>query len=226
MDKVNTRPHRATRRPPADMLEEERQHLHRLPEQAFTVVFGESRRVSWSSTISFHAGIYSVPHTLNDAEVWVRVEGDEIVITHIDPRLGAREVARHQLTTPGTPRIADEHYPPRPPGPLGRQPKPTNPAETEFLAIGQGARMWLLEAAAGGTARVKVKMADAVTLARLHGHDRVDWALGHAATHARFAEGDLAAILAANPPGQRRHADEVHSMQPSTKAWDRFGTTP
>jgi hypothetical protein len=84
--------------------------------------------------------------------------------------------------------------------------------------------MWLLEAGAEGAARVKVKMADAVTLARLHGQNRVDWALGHAATHSRFAEGDLAAILAANPPGQRRTADETHSMQPSTKAWDGFGT--
>jgi hypothetical protein len=76
---------------------------------------------------------------------------------------------------------------------------------------------------AAGTARVKVKMADAVTLARLHGTDRVDWALGHAATHGRFAEGDLTAILAAHPVGQRRSADEAHSMQPSTKAWDGFG---
>jgi transposase len=226
MDKVNARPHRVTRRPPVEMLGEERQHLHRLPERAFTVVFGESRRVSWSATISYHAGIYSVPHTLNDAEVWVRAEGDEIVITHIDPRHGAREVARHEVTTPGTPRICDEHYPPRPPGPLGRQPRPVNVAETEFLELGEGARMWLLEAAADGTPRMKVKMADAVTLARLHGPDRVDWALGHAATHGRFAEGDLAAILAANPPGQRRSADETHSMQPSTKAWDRFGAQP
>ena len=83
--------------------------------------------------------------------------------------------------------------------------------------------MWLLEAAADGAPRVKVKMADAVTLARLHGSDRVDWALGHAATHGRFGEGDLAAILMANPPGQRHRADETHSMQPSTKAWDGFG---
>jgi hypothetical protein len=223
MNKVNNRDHRITRRPPVEMLGEERLHLHRLPERAFTVVFGESRRVSWSATINYHAGIYSVPHTLADAEVWVRADGNEIVITHID-RDATREVARHLVTTPGTPRICDEHYPPRPPGPLGRQPRATNRAETDFLDLGEGARMWLLKAAAEGAARVNVKMADTVTLARLHGPERVDWALGHAATHGRFAEGDLAAILAANPPGQRRSADETHSMQPSTKAWDGFGT--
>jgi hypothetical protein len=51
----------------------------------------------------------------------------------------------------------------------------------------------------------------------------VDWALGHAASYGRFAEGDLASILAANPPGQRRSADEGHSLQPGTSAWEGFG---
>jgi hypothetical protein len=50
-----------------------------------------------------------------------------------------------------------------------------------------------------------------------------DWALGHAATFERFADGDTASILAAHPVGQRRRADEDHSMQPSTRAWDKFG---
>jgi hypothetical protein len=75
------------------------------------------------------------------------------------------------------------------------------------LALGDGARLWLVEAASAGTSRVKVKMADAVDPRRLHGTGRVDWALGHAATFGRFADGDLASILAANPPGQRRSAD-------------------
>jgi hypothetical protein len=83
--------------------------------------------------------------------------------------------------------------------------------------------MWLVEAAAAGTARVKMKMADAVTLARLHGPQRVDWALGHAATYGRFAEADVASILAAHPPAQRRSADDTHSLQGGTRAWDGFG---
>ena len=119
--------------------------------------------------------------------------------------------------------IDDAHYPPRPAGPLGRRPKPTSAAEAEFLALGDGARLWLVEAASAGTSRMKVKMAQAVDLARLHGQMRVDWALGHAATYARFADGDLASILAANPPGQRRRADDVHSLQPGTAAWGRLG---
>jgi hypothetical protein len=158
---------------------------------------------------------------LIDDEVWVRVDGDEVVATHVSGN-GAVEVARHLRSTPGTPRIDDAHYPPRPAGPLNRQPKAVNTAEAEFLALGEGARLWLVEAAAAGTSRIKVKMAEAVTLARIHGRERVDWALGHAATFDRFAERDLASILAAHPAGDRRRADEGHSMQPSTKAWEGF----
>ena len=66
-------------------------------------------------------------------------------------------------------------------------------------------------------------MAQAVTLARLHGQIRVDWALGHAATYARFADGDLASILAAHPVGERHTAGEDHSLQPGAAAWGRLG---
>ena len=119
--------------------------------------------------------------------------------------------------------IDDAHYPPRPAGPLGRRPKPTSAAEAEFLSLGDGARLWLVEAASAGTSRIKTKMAQAVDLARLHGQMRVDWALGHAATYARFADGDLASILAAHPVGERHTAGEDHSLQPGTAAWGRLG---
>jgi len=222
MVKVNGREHRVTRRLPAEMLGAEQARLHRLPDTAFTAVFGETRKVTWSATISFGGVTYSVPHTLAGEGVWVRVDGDEIVAVHVSER-GATEVARHLRSTPGTPRIDDAHYPPRPAGALARQPKATNDAESEFLALGEGARMWLVEAAAAGASRVKVKMAEAVTLARLHGTERVDWALGHAGCYQRFGDGDLVSILAAHPVGEHRHAGEVHSLQPSTKAWERIG---
>lgn len=89
--------------------------------------------------------------------------------------------------------------------------------------MGEGARLWLIEAATAGTVRIKVKMADAVQLGRLHGVERLDWALGHAATFGRFAEGDLAAILAAAPPSEQHTAGEGHSLQSGTRAWEGFG---
>ena len=211
---VNARVHRVTRRPPIEMLTEERHRLHALPERPYTAALGETRKVSWSSTISFGAVTYSVPHTLADETVWVRVDGDQVVVTHCAPS-GPVEVARHQRSTPGHPMIDDAHYPPRPAGPLGRRPKPASAAEAEFLAIGDGARTWLVEAAAAGTSRMKVKMAQAVTLARLHGTERLDWALGHAAMFGRFADGDLASILAADPPRQRRRATTCTRCSPA-----------
>ncbi len=130
---------------------------------------------------------------------------------------GAVEVARHRLSTPGHPMIDDAHYPP---GALGRQPKATNEAEAAFLALGEGARLCLIEAGAG---RVKVKMADALALARLHGPEAVDWALGHAAIYGRFAECDLAAILASRPVQPRNRASEGHSLQGGTRSSEGFG---
>ena len=220
---INARVHRETRRAPFDMLADEQSRLHRLPDTAFTAAFGETRSVSRTSTFSLGGVRYSVPHTLIDDQVWVRVEGDHVVATHVAADTGAVQVARHELSTPGSPRIDDAHYPPRPAGALARQPAATNAAEAEFLALGDGARMWLIEAAAAGTTRVKAKMTEAVTLARLHDRERVDWALGHAAMFARFADGDLVSILDANPPGTTRTASDAHSLQTGTKAWDGFG---
>lgn len=61
MVEINARAHRATRRPPVEMLAEEQQRLHRLPDVAYTAVFGETRKVSWSATISYGGVTYSVP---------------------------------------------------------------------------------------------------------------------------------------------------------------------
>jgi hypothetical protein len=222
---VNTRAHRETGRAPAEMLAEERARLHRVPDAPLTTVFGETRRVMWDSTISVGGVRYSVPCGLIDERVWVRFAGEELVVTHVGPG-GPAEVARHKRSTPGRPSIKDEHYPPRPPGALARTPRARNEQESAFLAIGEGASQWLLEAAATGTNRIRTKMAEAVTLAKLHGARTVDRALGTAAAAGRFADGDLQAILDHQrhaPNGQPRRAGETHSLQPGTGAWAAFG---
>jgi transposase len=224
-DRVNTRDHRVTRRAPAVMLAEERARLHPLPAMPHTVCFGQTRKVSWQSTISVGGAIYSVPSTLVDERVWVRSDGDELVVVHVDSPDGAREVARHQLTTPGRPSIRDEHYPPRPPGALERRPKAGTLEEQAFLAIGPGAAEWLTRAAAAGAVRLRRKVAEAVALAKLHGPGDVDEALAVAAAAGRFGEGDLAAILAHR--GARvidfpTRANE-QSLQRSTRSWEGFG---
>jgi transposase len=195
-ERVNERPHRERRRAPALLLAQERSRLHPVPEEPFTVAFGQTRRVGWDSTISFGGVRYSVPHTLADETVWVREHGDEIVVVHPDPIKGPVEAARHPVSTPGNPRIVDEHYPPSPPGALSRKPRPRSLEEEAFLTIGEGARLWLLEAAAGGVHKIRPKMERARQLSKLYGKRAVSEALEIAARSGRFSDEDLSDIVA------------------------------
>ena len=126
-EQVNGREHRVTGRVPVEMLREERVRLHPLPGSPHTICFGETRKVSKESTVSVGRAIYSVPHELVGERVWARAHDNELIVVHADGERGPREVARHELTTPGSPRIAEEHYPPRPPGALGRRPRAPAP---------------------------------------------------------------------------------------------------
>jgi len=138
---------------------------------------------------------------------------------------GPVEVARHHRSSPGRPSINDEHYPPRHPD-GERTPRATTAEEAAFLALGPGAAAWLVEAAAAGTRRIRSKMAEALTLAKLHGPTAVDQALGAAATYGRFADGDLLAILTHQrhgPTAPPIRASETHSLQPGTAAWAHIG---
>ncbi len=224
-EQVNARPHHVTGRVPAELLVEERARLHRLPEHPYTAAFGQIRTVGRTTPmVDFERAQYSAPARLAGRQVWVRAHGEQIVVVHVGPG-GPVEVARHERTTPGNPRVDEAHFPPRPEGALDRTPVAANTAEAEFLAIGDGAVLWLREAA-HGAARIRVKMAEAVALAKLHGADAVNWSLGHAAVMGRFAEGDLVAIIthrAARADGQTRRAGEDHSLQPGTGAWEGFG---
>jgi hypothetical protein len=226
-EQVNDRPHRETRRRPVEALAEERTRLHPLPGQAFTVAFGTTRRVNWDCTISVEGVRYSVPHELIDTRVWARFHGDELIVTAVGSE-GPAEVARHARSTPGTPVINDEHYPPRENKDGERTPKATSAEEAAFLALGTGAASWLVEAAAAGARRIRPKMAEAVALAKLHPAAEVDQALGTAAVAGRFAENDLIRILAhqaGREQAEPTRAGEAHSLQPGTSAWSNFGLT-
>lgn len=223
-EQVNTRSHRETRRAPIEALAEEQQRLHPLPGRAYTSVFGQTRRVNWDGTVHFDAVRYSVPHQLIDTRVWVRHHGEEVIVTAVGAS-GPEEVARHPAGRPGVPEIQDEHYPARE-DPGERTPKATSAEEAAFLALGEGASQWLIEAAAAGTRRIRPKMAEAVTLAKLHSAQAVDRALATAAVASRFLDNDLRSILehqqrtSGQLPKQR---SEDHSLQPGTSAWARFG---
>lgn len=65
-------------------------------------------------------------------------------------------------------------------------------------------------------------MAAAGAQAKLGDPIAVDWALGHAAVNSRFAEADLASILAHHArtvAGDRHQAGESRSLTQGTSAW-------
>jgi hypothetical protein len=72
-------------------------------------------------------------------------------------------------------------------------------------------------------------MAEAVDLAKLHGHGPVNEALARCAAYGRFGDGDLASVLA----HQQQTAGgelilfptptEAHSLQRSTRSWEGLG---
>jgi transposase len=225
---INARPHRETGVPPVERLALERAHLHVLPADPHTAALGEERLVNDDQTVRFGSVRYSTPPGHVDTRVWCRVVGDELAIVALT-ETGTVEIARHALSTPGNPRIVDEHYPhhaggnhPRPP-----RPRPRTKAEADFLDIGDGAHQWLIEAAATGATRVRAKMARAVEFATILGAARVDQALGLAAAAGRFDEHDLGSILdhleRRGQAGDLVHVDEAHSAQPGTGSWGRLG---
>jgi len=227
-DRVNARPHRETGKRPADRLLIEREALHRVPDLPFALAIGDQRVVDDGQTVRWGSVRYSVPPGHVGQYVWCRVVGEELVVT-ADTASGLSEIARHALSTPGNPRILDEHYPHHPAGRsiLAPKPKPRTPGEIAFLHIGPGAERWLTEAGAIGTVRIRAKMAHAVELAALLGDEVIDTALDMAAEVGRFADGDLASIAdhlaAVGALGEVAHSDETHSVQPGTGGWSGFG---
>jgi len=107
------------------------------------------------------------------------------------------------------------------------QPKPRAQSESErdFLALGEGAEIWLTTAAASGVTRIQTKMGRATELAALFGKGRVNEALQRAAQAGRFGENDLASILGHLDRDQQAPvvADERFSVQRGTKAWEVVG---
>ena len=239
---VNARPHRETGAVPIERLAVERARLHVLPSAPYAAALGETRLVNTDQTVRFgrcatrpHRG-WSGPRCGFAPPPTSWSSSPTSTLCHC-----AR--GGHPRRRPGWSRWPATPCPPRggrgsswatiraPPSPSGAPrpptPKPTSPAETAFLALGPGAEAWLVEAAAAGAVRVRAKMAAAVELAALAGRAEVDAALGVAAAAGRFAEDDLLAITthraAGAPTAQLVVADETHSAQPGTSAWEGFG---
>ena len=201
-EEVNAEVHWETRAVPTERLAQERPLLRSLAERP-PVASGEARLVDKMSSIRFGSARYSVPSNLRAQVVQVMVDGDEVRIIH-----DGGEVAFHKLQAPGGSSILDEHYP-TPPRHGLRAVRPRTPVERAFLELGPPAEEWLRAAAAAGTPRLQLQLAEALQLARVHGRPTVLGALVRATEFGRFGWDDLRSILAAGtaaPPtdGGRR----------------------
>ena len=153
MATFNGRMHSVTRRIPTEALNEELAFSHRLPDDPYTAAFGESRGVGWSSVVSYRGARYSVPHAHCDTRVWVRTTGDEVIIVAGEGS-GAKEgpaqdgaawrILHLRRALPGTPREPRE-----------RRPRPTSRSEEQILALGEGAKRYLVEGAATDSAGLR-----------------------------------------------------------------------
>ena len=241
---VNARRHRETGAVPAERLAVERERLHVLPSAPYAAALGETRLVNTDQTVRFGSVRYSTPPGLVGAEVWVRAAGDELVIVADlnalalrpswapAPPAGLVEVARHALSTPGRPRIELAHYPGHPQDPSGAPrpptPKPTSrgrdrvprPRPRRRGVAGRGRRRGR-GAGAGEDGRRGRARRPGRTRARSTPRS------GSPPRPGRFAEDDLLAIVrhraAGAPSAELVVADETHSAQPGTAAWEGFG---
>ncbi len=228
-DAVKSRRHRATGQIPVDRLDIERTTLHVLLIEPLALALGEERLVGSDRTISFNSVRNSTPPGYACAKVWCRVVGEELSITARTNSGDLRDIWRHQMFTPGVPQIIDAHYPGHPDGRSIHQPRlqPRSEAEIAFMGSGAGARRWLKEAGPAGATRIRAKMAGAVEPTTVLGNDKVDQALGLAATAGRFADDDLLSILghiADNKPADEVvRAEESNSVQNGTIGWQALG---
>ena len=240
--KVNGRVHRETARIPAEALagraapDASGARWRRSPPRS-----ERPGSVNTDQTIRFGSVRYSTPPGLVGREVWVRVDGEELVITAklVDGWAGARSRGTGSRRR-ATRRIDLSHYPDHPQEPDG-SPKPPQPqarssdAEKAFLALGsrrasvagRGGR----ERARSGCGRRWPPRSSSPP-----------WSASSRSTprsvsrrpRARFAEGDLLAIVHHRAAGASAAAlvvaDEDHSVQPGTSAWaslrHRTGPTP
>ena len=174
-EQVNTRLHRVTRRAPA-------RDAGRGTGPA--APGARERRTRWRSADPHGAGQhpddgvrdgqYSVPHSPARAEGVGPSHGvgdeERVVIVHVgDVRAGRGRPPRPRH--PGLPAASTTSISRRAPaGALDRAPKAAHRRRGRVPRRSvTGARLWLAEAAAAGTSKMRVKMAEAVTMAKLVG---------------------------------------------------------
>ena len=104
MAEVNTRPHRVTRRPPVEMLAEEHEHLHRLPQVAAHDLFRADAQGQLAvDDLGRRRALLGPARAGRRARVGHGSTASELIVVHVDGPAGPREVARHRADHAGPP---------------------------------------------------------------------------------------------------------------------------
>jgi len=109
----HARPHRETRRPPGEMLSEERNQLHLLPVEPYTAALGETRQRRRRPDRPLRLGGYST-HGLGGPAVWCSRGGEELVIVGAGEQGPPRRCGVISCRCLVSRRILPEHYPDHP----------------------------------------------------------------------------------------------------------------
>ena len=220
-EQVNARPHRVTRRAPAEMLGDERARLHPVPAFPFTAALGVTRRADAMSLVSFEGG---------------RVLGPAPARGAGRARPPARGPGRHRPRRPARPGRGGP-----PPRHVAGQPAPGGGALPACPARGAEPRAEAPHRGRGGVPRHRAGRRPVAGRGRRgrslpgpvqDGPGRparrpartgpVDRALGQAAAAGRFADSDLSSVLAhqaSAAPGEPSRAGESRTLAQGTGGW-------
>lgn len=151
------------------------------------------RKVDRLSCVRYASARYSVPTRLIGTSVAVVVDHGALCI--VEPATGVI-VAEHELGTPGSASVLDDHYDGPRPAP-SRGPRPKTAVEKQFCALGDDAQAFLVGAAAIGNTRLGSELEILLALGAAHGTDALTAALRRAVAFRRFRAADVRSILAA-----------------------------
>jgi hypothetical protein len=208
---VNGVVHSETMAVPAERVVTERELLGPLP--SLRASFGKTitRKVDRLSCVRFGSARYSVPVRLIGQQVRLRADdGRLLAIMTGDGQI----VAEHSLVPPGEASVRDEHYGgPRPATPA-RAVRPRTAAEREFCVLGPVAEAFITGAAAAGSTRLGMDLAELNTLRAAHGDQAFTGALDRAVAFGRWRPADIRSILAAGTalPGPRVAAGDALAL--------------
>jgi transposase len=224
---VNAAVHTEIMAVPDEQLLLERELLGPLPSLRLQIgAPSVLRKVDRLSCVRYASARYSVPTRLIGTRVAVVVDHGAVCL--VEPATGVI-VAEHELGTPGSASILDDHYDGPRPAP-NRGPRPRTTTEQQFCALGADAEAFLIGAAAIGNTRLGSELEVLLGLGAAHGEQALVAALRRAVAFKRFRAADVRSILAAGAgtPQPRPAGDALILDLPvaPTRSLDAYKVAP